>query len=416
MAEHTEAGNTTYHSDCRHFSGYKPCAHKRSCAGCPHYEAAGARILVVSLEALGAVLRSTCLLPALKRAYPSSHITFITSKGAIPLLQNNPYIDRLLPLGFDTATLLATLTFDRAYGVDKSLAAGGLMAAARAPIKRGFGISELGAIIPLSEHARYQYDVGLSDQLKFYDNFKPETQQLTESMELTWERDPYVLEFSPAEKALIAARRSSLLVGEVLSNEDQGGAASCSLERCGGSTKPRFQGLIGFSTGCSTLYPYKKFTVSRSVELVEGWLEAFPDHAVVLFGGPEDSERNEQIYAPFKDHPRMLSTPTRGGLRSGMMWMAAADMLLSGCSLGLHIAIALKKPTVCWFGVSCHQEIDLYDRGIKILADVPCSPCWKKTCNQAIKCYDQVPVAKVVAATRQLIGTEPVTCSCCDQR
>lgn len=398
-----------YRSDCRHFSGYKPCAHKRACGGCPHYEAAEHRILVVSLEALGAVLRSTCLLPALKRAYPSSHITFITSKGAIPLLRHNPFIDRLHPLGFDTMAVLSALEFDRAYGVDKSLAAGGLMAAARAPIKRGFGISPLGAIVPLSEHANYQYDVGLSDQLKFFDNTKPETQQLTESMELDWQRDPYVLEFTADESARIVARREGLLSGAVIADDSYGEGR----ERKGGSCTPKAKGLIGFSTGCSTLYPYKKFTVSRSIEVIEGWLEAFPEHSVVLFGGPEDSERNEQIYAPFKDHPRVLATPTRGGLRSGMMWMATADMLLSGCSLGLHIAIALKKPTVCWFGVSCHQEIDLYDRGVKILADVPCSPCWKRSCDKTVKCYDQVPVAKVIAASRTLLEGQTATRACC---
>lgn len=337
---------------------------------------------MVSLEALGAVLRSTCLLPALKREFPSSHITFITSKGAIPLLRHNPYIDRLHPFSHETATVLSALEFDRAYGVDKSLAAGSLMAAARAPIKRGFGISPLGAIIPLSPEAEYQYDVGLDDQLKFFDNQKPETQQLTESMGLKWQRDPYVLEFSPDEQAEISSRRKQLMA----------------------ESSAAVKGLIGFSTGCSTLYPYKKFTVSRAIETVEGWLAAFPEHAVVLFGGPEDTERNEQIYAPFADHPRVLTTPTRGGLRSGMMWMACADLLLSGCSLGLHIAIALKKPTVCWFGLSCHQEIDLYDRGVKILAEVSCSPCWKRSCDMPVKCYDQVPVAKVVAATHQLLG------------
>lgn len=326
------------------------------------------------------------------------------------MLQGNPFIDRLHPLGFDTATLLSTLTFDRAYGVDKSLAAGGLMAAARAPIKRGFGISELGAIVPLSEHAAYQYDVGLSDQLKFYDNQKPETQQLTESMELTWQRDPYVLEFSPAEHELIAARRKALLKGDVLGAEL--GEESRAIAGANAAPQQGFAGLIGFSTGCSTLYPYKKFTVSRSIEVVEGWLAAFPHHGVVLYGGPEDTERNEQIYAPFHDHPRVMATPTRGGLRSGIMWMAAADMLLSGCSLGLHIAIALKKPTVCWFGVSCAQEIDLYDRGIKILAQVPCSPCWKKSCSQQVKCFDQVPVAEVVAASRTLLAPKPKATPC----
>jgi heptosyltransferase-2 len=69
----------------------------------------------------------------------------------------------------------------------------------------------------------------------------------------------------------------------------------------------------------------------------------------------------------------------------------------------MHIAIGLGKKVIAWFGVSCIQEVDLYDLGIKIQAPVACSPCWKKTCDNDPKCFDELPVRDVIAATQSLL-------------
>ncbi|NUM75056.1 hypothetical protein HUU40_11905, partial [candidate division KSB1 bacterium] len=65
----------------------------------------------------------------------------------------------------------------------------------------------------------------------------------------------------------------------------------------------------------------------------------------------------------------------------GIVLENLADIVVSGDSLGMHIAIGLKKYVVAWFGLSCAAEIDLYDRGVKIIRDLPCAPCWKKVCD-----------------------------------
>lgn len=52
-------------------------------------------------------------------------------------------------------------------------------------------------------------------------------------------------------------------------------------------------------------------------------------------------------------------------------------LIVTGDTLALHLAIALKKLVVTFFGSTCHQEIDLYGRGQKLIADVHCVPCYK---------------------------------------
>lgn len=374
-----------YKYDCYWFTGYKPCMYKRSCTDCPHHRPVKERILIISLEAMGAVLRSTCLLPAIKRQYPHSHISWITLPMSRPLLESNPLIDRLLVVKADTIAVLNYLEFDILYAVDKSLEAGALAELVQAKKKRGFGLTQTGVIRPLNEAASYQYQVGLDDNLKFYINQKPETQQLTETMELKWQRDPYIFHLSQEERKIVNERREAILSKF--------------------TNKPK--AIIGYNTGCSILFPYKKFSLEFAVKLLKMWRSCFPDCPILLLGGPEDSQRQIAMKENFKDDEMVINTPTNDGLRSGILWIDVADIVLSGCSLGMHIAIALQKWVIAWFGVSCIQEVDLYERGVKLQAEVSCSPCWKKSCEKEVKCYDMVSLSSIEKATKELLDKIP---------
>ncbi len=367
-----------YNTDCFWFTGYKPCQFKRPCPKCPHYKPVGKRIVIVSLDAMGAVLRSTCLLEPILRKHPDAHITWITLPGCKALLAHNPHIHRLLTVEAATLATLLFLQFDILYAVDKSIEAGALAEQIHAKEKWGFGLYPTGVIRPFSKEATYGYQIGLDDQLKFYQNQQSETQIITEAMGLEWKRDSYVLTLLAEEKAEVQRRRAQL-------------AAAL-------PTPPA--GFLGYNTGCSLLFSYKRFTVERAIAMIASWRKRFPSHAVVLLGGREDTERQRLMKAAFSEDPYVINTPTEEGLRSGILWMDTSDVVFSGCSLGMHIAIGLKKQVVAWFGVSCIQEIDLYDRGVKIQSPVVCSPCWKKTCDNEPKCYDVVPLLEIENAVQ----------------
>jgi heptosyltransferase-2 len=367
-----------YKFDCRFFNGYKPCQFKRPCDGCGEYQPVKTRVAIVSLEALGAVLRSTVLLEPIRKKYPNAHVTWITYPSAKALLENNHEIDRLLLVDGKNSQLFDHLEFDVLMAVDKSLEAGSLAERIKAKTKLGFGLSPEGYIRPFNGEAHYQYDVGLDDHLKFKVNQKAETQQITESMAMPWTRSEYILDLTESEKTEVKRRRSQIL-------------------------QPGTKGIIGYNTGCSLLFPYKKFTVERAIEVIGEWRRRFPDYTVALLGGREDTERQAQMKAAFINDSRVVNTPTADGLRSGMLWMDTADMVLSGCSLGMHIAIALRKHVIAWFGVSCLQEVDLYERGIRIQSDVTCSPCWRKSCTNEPKCYDRVEPKLVADETAKIL-------------
>jgi heptosyltransferase-2 len=359
-------------TQCRSFNGYKPCGKNDVCdAKCPSFSVATTRVLLIHLEALGAVMRSTALLPAIRRKFQNAHITWVTQKPADVLLKNNSMVDRVLTTTPEDLLQLSALEFDVALVIDKGLKAAGVLKQTSADLVYGFTVdARSGAVLPATAAAEELWEIGLSDQKKFFENQKPETRLAHEALELgPWRRDEYVLQLSREEKDEAEIRR------QIWSEKNQ-------------------RLVVGLNTGCSNVIPYKKVSVEMHRELA-GKLSQL-GYAVVLLGGREDTAANQKI----ADGLEIIQSSTEGGMRDGMVSMQACDVIVSGDSLGMHMAIALKKWTVAWFGPTCAHEIDLYDRGVRLLTSAPCSPCWKRSCNKTPMCYDLVSTNEIIEGVR----------------
>jgi heptosyltransferase II len=210
------------------------------------------------------------------------------------------------------------------------------------------------------------WNIGLDDDFKFFVNQKPETRLVAESLELTYRRDEYGVSLTPQERL-----------------------ESLTLKRKWGDR------VIGLNTGCSPVIQAKKLTVETHRELVKK-LSHF-GRVVLLGGGAEDTKRNAQIAEGLD----VIQTSCENGIRNGFVSMNACDIVVSGDSLGMHMAIGLKKWVVAWFGPTCAQEIDLFDRGVKIKTQSACSPCWKRSCSKTVMCYDQVSLDELVSGVKE---------------
>lgn len=358
---------------CRHFTGYKPCGLSTDCtSSCHKRDLIQNTVLIVHLGALGAVVRSTALLKAIHRKYKGAQVTWVTDKPADQILKNHPLIDRVLTTTSEDILKLSALHFDVALVIDKSLKASGVLKQTSAKEVFGFTVQQAnGAILPATPAAEELWQLGLDDHAKFYVNQKSEIQLATEALELDYQRDDYFLPLTLNE--------------EILRDER---SLSWSLD----PNTP----IVGLNTGCSGVIPFKKWTVEYHREVIESLLAAGYKN-IVLLGGPEDAERNQKIAEGLP----VQSSPTNLGLRDGLVSVAACDVVLSGDSLGMHMAISQQKYVIAWFGPTCAHEIDLYDRGEKLLAQVGCAPCWKRLCNKEQMCYDHVPMAQVMLAVRK---------------
>jgi len=160
----------TVNMDCRHFRGDRPCIpHKHQgvrCGQCEEYDPLTKKILIIKLAADGDVLRTTCLLPALKQEYTGCHITWVTASSAAPLLDNNPLVDRILSPPERFLPVLMAGSFDITINTDADILCSSLASLARGKEKRGFVLDDLGNVHALSEPAQEWFQLGLWDDLK----------------------------------------------------------------------------------------------------------------------------------------------------------------------------------------------------------------------------------------------------------
>ena len=356
---------------CKKFTGYKPCYPDHDCLknGCKDNLPIGTKILIINLDAMGDVLMTTAQLPGVKRKFPDSTIYWITLKSAAPLLYNNEYIDKVFNWDAESILILSQIEFDYVMNVDKSQRSCALVNSLNAKNKLGFALNKNGAIIPANKSAKYNYDLGMDDHFKFKVNQRTGQDYLAETFELEFKGDDYIFNFTTEELRFIENYKKDLR----LRDTDK---------------------IIGFNTGCSELYPNKKMSVGQHIFLINKLLSK-KKYKIMLLGGPEDTERNKEIADYFRG--RVFNTPTTEGVRRGACYESIPQLIISGDSFGMHLAIALKKYVIAWFGVSCWTEIDLYDRGVKIYQpDLFCSPCWKKECPYDLECIKNLDLNRIL--------------------
>lgn len=360
--------------NCKNFTGYKPCFSDHNCweNGCKENVPHGIKILIINLDAMGDVLMTTARLPSLKRKYPDSTIYWMTLKNSAGLLDNNPYLDEVLIYNMDSILFVQNIKFDLVLNTDKSILAGSILNKVNATRKLGFGINEHAKIIPLNKGAGYNYRLGMDDNFKFRMNQRTKQDYVAETFEIDFVNDEYVFNFSKDE--LTYTEKFKKEIG--INDGDE---------------------IIGFNTGCSELYPNKKMTIDQ----IEMLIERFLDHErfkILLLGGPQDTERNSYLSKQFRDE--IIDTPTTYGIRNGACYMSIPQLVITGDSFGMHMAIALKKYIIAWFGLSCWTEIDLYGRGIKLIPEgLYCAPCWKKQCPHNLECIQMIDLDRIEKET-----------------
>ncbi len=361
--------------DCRHFIGDRPCRFKRVCEGCDQYSPMGKRILIVKLAAIGDVLRTTPLLSGLKRAYPQSHVTWVADREALPLLKNNPHIDRLLSFDFPSLLPLEMETFDLVIGLEKEPRGAALASKVQAGEKRGFGLGPEGSVYPLNRASEYAFFLGLSDDLKFHGNQKTYPELIFEAAELDYRKDEYLLFISPQDRAF--AEAFAKRVG--LKKDDT---------------------VIGLNTGAGDVFANKAWTLEGYLHLIEGLK---PDRKIrlLLLGGPKEKERNRKILRKAKG--AVIDAGCENTLGQFSALVDLCDLVVTGDTTAMHLAIGLKKKVVPIFGPTCGQEIELYGRGEKIISSLSCAPCYRRSCSIVPNCMEAISTEEVMRRIRSLL-------------
>src|SRR3990167_8622030 len=328
---------------CRFFKSDRPCIyHKQkgvTCNGCSYYSHIDFKILVIKLDAMGDVLRTTCILQGLKEKYPNSQITWITKGESIPLLENNPFIDVLWSLEDNATLMLLTEEFDIIINPDASSTSARLATIAKSRKKIGFGYHQQGYVYP------FNYELVFN---------------------LTPKENEFAMEFAKNHRIESTCR------------------------------------VIGLNTGAGGRWSQKKWTEEGYLSLIRLLIKDSIDVRILLYGGPEEKERNN--YLKKKANTELvIDTGCNNSLRQFAALLNISNVVVTGDTLAMHLAIALKKKLVVLFGPTSYYEIDLYNRGSKIYPDMNCLVCYKLDCDKSPTCMDAITPESVYQAINNLL-------------
>lgn len=338
----------------------------------------GARILILKTGAMGDVVRTTPLITGLKKRYPHCQITWVTFDNIAGLLQGIG-IDRLLLYSWQTCQQLAEERFDIAICLDKETDILALMNRVSAPIKYGYLLSEYGNAIPAHRSSEYLYLMGISDELKFRQNQKSYTRLVFEAVEIPYDGEKYLLTDLSAEQSW------------VMDQWKQGNVPDDALR-------------IAFNTGAGKVFATKKWSIDGYAGLGKMLIENFGAR-IFLLGGELELERNHTIASRIGHPGKVMLIDTRDSLQRLAALIGKCHLMVTGDTLGLHLAIATGCPSVALFGPTCHQEIDLFGKGAKVISDFPCCPCYRPTCSQESYCMDAISSKTVFYACRDVLAS-----------
>lgn len=334
-------------------------------------------ILIIKLGALGDVLRTTPLLTGLLKKYPKANITWIVDKDHKAILQSNPQIHRCLAPGELSPKEIGKLHFDLAINLDKEEEALSLMSTLNAVQTRGFGMDRMGRLCPVDALSDYAYQLGVDDHLKFSENRKSYQQICFEQVGLKFDGEEYLLDL---DKETIQASRKHLYV-------------------LGVPIDARSGPVIGLNTGSGKRFAGKKLPPETYLQLIERFVREL-NATVLLLGGDDEIKRNREI-------ERCCSVPVVNTGSYPILFFAGmvrlCDLVISGDTTAMHIAIAMKVPVVAYFASTCAVEIELYGRGKKIVSSIDCSPCYKKICPIDEQCMKDMTADEIFQAAKEVL-------------
>ncbi len=172
------------------------------------------------------------------------------------------------------------------------------------------------------------------------------------------------------------------------------------------------QTIIGIHAGSATFknqinkrWDWKKYA-DLSVQLHREY-----NAKILVFGGPEERELNEQIVNASSGTAILVSVPS---LMASIALMKRCSLFISNDSGLMHIAAALQLPLVAIFGYTSHVHTRPW--GVKhevVRHDLPCSPCFyfsprpahcQFTGEDEFKCIRRIEVSEVLAACKRMMS------------
>lgn len=313
-------------------------------------------ILVIKLGAIGDVIRTTSILPCLKEKYKNCKIDWVTKKESFDVLKNNKFIDNVYLI--DNTKLLKNKRCDLVISLDDDFEA--------CELATKLNSKKISGVYLQNNKKTYTTDSALWFGMGLVSIFgKQKADELKARNKKTYQEIMYKILGLKYEKQepMFILNKNKLAFGEKFSQKNN---------------IKKNNLVIGINTGAGGRWEDKKLSIPETVELIDKIHGNIKNVKLILFGGPEEAQRNKQIMKLTKIE--IIDAGCNNLLMEFASLVNLCDILVTSDSLALHIGTALKKKIVAFFYPTSANEIELYGRGIKIIGK------GKSYCSYQTKC------------------------------
>ena len=331
----------------------------------------------LKLGAIGDVIRTTPILPGLKAKYKNCGIDWVTKKESFDVLKNNNLINYIYIIDNNTINKLKNKKYDLVICLDDDYESCELASSVNSKKIIGSYLNK--------NQKKYTKDSFLWFDMGLISKFgKQKADELKAKNKKTYQEITYKilsLNYKKQEPILIL-NRNELNFGKKFSRKNNIKKSDL---------------VIGVNTGAGGRWEDKKLSIEKTAELIGKLNKQVKNAKLLLFGGPEERERNKKIKSLVKT--RIIGAGCGNSLMEFASLINLCNILITSDSLALHIGIALKKKVVAFFYVTSATEIELYGRGIKLIAK------GKDYCSYKAKC-DYPPkwnIDEIVTAVKKFI-------------
>jgi heptosyltransferase-1 len=319
------------------------------------------KILIIKPSSLGDVVHSLPFLNVIRACFPKAEIHWVIAKGLEGLLEGHPMINKLWIINKDAwkkikqakSTIkeikelfmqLKKENFDIVIDLQGLLRSWILTVATSAPVRVGFAEAREGSSFFYTHKVKGGRNIHAVDRyLKIADFL---------GCDITDIRFPFPLHF-----------KSSIITNYSLPED--------------------YAVIVPGARWKTKVWPSKKF----------GKLSSKLPIMTVIVGSKTDIDIANEIVALSKGKATSLADKT--DLKELIEVIRNARFMVSNDSGPMHIAAALGIPVFAIFGPTDPLRTGPYGEGHTVIReDIPCVPCFKKTCND-IRCMNNLSAEKV---------------------
>lgn len=296
------------------------------------------KICIIKLGAKGDVIRTLSILPAIKKKFPSSEITWITKDNVKEVFINNPYVDKVVISGQKISD-----NFDIIYSLDFDKEASDLALSINAKEKKGFFVEE-GYPVPFNIGAEYYINTSFDDELK-KNNKKTVQEMMFMASELEYEKD-----FCP-----------------IFLSDDEKKYGENRIRNFGLSGKK----IIGIHIGASSSSQWQSrfWTDDFIIDFIRKAKKS--GFEILLFGSPKKEEKLIGLVENCAEEGiKVYTNDVRNTDREYFSLVNVCSMMITPDSFAQHVSLALKKPTICLYFCTSPDEIESYGILEKVVSPI----------------------------------------------